>query len=158
MVSIGSNVTDAIQQLLGSPRPRSFLPEYIRGLPQRLQRDDVEYLVTKGALTIPDTTLRNELLKAYIYYVHPYMPLLDLEEFLQVIARNDGVHQMSLLLFQAVMFAGTAFVDVEHLLNAGYSSRKIARKIFFQRARVSPRPYMTLCDAKSLILIAVVRL
>ncbi|KAH8690839.1 putative C6 transcription factor [Talaromyces proteolyticus] len=134
--NLGSNVTDAIQQLLGSPRSRSVLPDYIRGLPQRLQRDDVEYLSAKGALTIPDTTLRNELLKAYIHYVHPYMPLLDLEEFLQVIARNDGIHRMSLLLFQAVMFAGTAFVDNEHLVNAGYSSRKVARKVFFQRARL----------------------
>lgn len=138
--NIAPSITDAIQQLL-APQEQNCdqLPEYIRPLPQRLQPEDRNYLAAKGALSIPDKALRNELLIAYIYYVHPYMPLLDLEEFLRTLARNDGTHHVSLLLFQAVMFAGTAFVDLHHLLNAGYSNRKEARKVFFQRARVGCR-------------------
>lgn len=137
-----ANATFQIQQLLdpnfGSPRATAsgFLPDYIRGLPARLQKEDIDYLAAKGALSIPDVTLRNELLKAYIHYVHTYMPLLDLEEFLQTIVQNDGIHRISLLLFQAVMFAGMAFVDMKHLQAAGYQTRKAARKIFFQRARL----------------------
>lgn len=134
--NIAPNVADAIQHLLTPSSQSNQLPNYIRRLPQRLQAEDLNYLQAKGALTIPDRTLRDELLKAYIHYVHPYMPLLDLEEFLQILARNDGTHYVSLLLFQAVMFAGTAFVDMEALRNAGYNNRKSARKIFFQRARV----------------------
>ncbi|KAJ5286876.1 hypothetical protein N7478_002562 [Penicillium angulare] len=135
------NATLQIQQLLdpsfGNQRnTNDFLPDYIRGLPARFQKEDIDYLGAKGALTIPDVTLRNELLKAYIHYVHSYMPLLDLEEFLQTIVQNDGIHRISLLLFQAVMFAGMAFVDMKHLQAAGYQTRKIARKIFFQRARL----------------------
>ncbi|KAL4802879.1 fungal-specific transcription factor domain-containing protein [Aspergillus unguis] len=136
-----SHVTSQIQQLLdpsfGSPRSNVIvLPDYIRGLPARLQKEDVDYLAMKGALTVPDITLRNELLKAYVHYVHTYMPLLDLEDFLQTIVQNDGIRRMSLLLFQAVMFAGTAFIDLKHLQAAGYTSRKSARKAFFQRARL----------------------
>ncbi|KAL4883626.1 fungal-specific transcription factor domain-containing protein [Aspergillus karnatakaensis] len=136
-----SHVTSQIQQLLdpsfGSPRSTGIvLPDYIRGLPARLQKEDIDYLAMKGALTVPDVTLRNELLKAYIHYVHTYMPLLDLEDFLQTIVQNDGIRRMSLLLFQAVMFAGTAFIDLKHLHAAGYPSRKAARKAFFQRARL----------------------
>ncbi|KAJ6109736.1 hypothetical protein N7486_001971 [Penicillium sp. IBT 16267x] len=136
-----ANATLQIQQLLdpsfGSNRTaNAFLPDYIRGLPARFQKEDIDYLAAKGALTIPDVALRNELLKAYIHYVHSYMPLLDLEEFLQTIVQNDGVHRISLLLFQAVMFAGMAFVDMKHLQAAGYQTRKAARKIFFQRARL----------------------
>ncbi|KAJ6013282.1 hypothetical protein N7540_007873 [Penicillium herquei] len=136
-----ANATLQIQQLLdpnfGTQRTAGdFLPDYIRGLPARFQKEDIEYLAAKGALTIPDINLRNELLKAYIHYVHSYMPLLDLEEFLQTIVQNDGVHRISLLLFQAVMFAGMAFVDMKHLQAAGYQTRKAARKIFFQRARL----------------------
>ncbi|KAE8146373.1 fungal-specific transcription factor domain-containing protein [Aspergillus avenaceus] len=135
------HVTSQIQQLLdpsfASPRPGGItLPDYIRGLPPRLQKEDIDYLAMKGALTVPDVGLRNELLKAYVHYVHTYMPLLDLEDFLQTIVQNDGIRRMSLLLFQAVMFAGTAFVDLKHLQAAGYSSRKTARKAFFQRARL----------------------
>ncbi|KAJ5554475.1 hypothetical protein N7513_004434 [Penicillium frequentans] len=136
-----ANATLQIQQLLdpsfGNHRTaNAFLPDYIRGLPARFQKEDIDYLAAKGALTIPDVGLRNELLKAYIHYVHSYMPLLDLEEFLQTIVQNDGVHRISLLLFQAVMFAGMAFVDMKHLQAAGYQTRKAARKIFFQRARL----------------------
>ena len=136
-----ANATLQIQQLLdpsfGNSRINNdYLPDYIRGLPARFQREDIDYLAAKGALTIPDPSLRNELLKAYIHYVHSYMPLLDLEEFLQTIVQNDGVHRISLLLFQAVMFAGMAFIDMKHLQAAGYQTRKAARKVFFQRARL----------------------
>ncbi|CAG8214255.1 unnamed protein product [Penicillium salamii] len=135
-----ANVTSQIQQLLdprfGNARSNGGLPDYIRGLPARLLKEDIDYLAVKGALTIPEPTLRNELLKSYIHYVHTYMPLLDLEEFLQTIVQNDGVHRISLLLFQAVMFAGVAFIDMKHLQAAGYQTRKAARKVFFQRARL----------------------
>lgn len=136
-----ANVTRQIQQLLdptfGHHRSASaYLPDYIRGLPSRLQKEDVDYLTMKGALTIPDVSLRNELLKSYVHYVHTYMPLMDLEEFLRIIAQNDGVNHVSLLLFQAVMFAGMAFIDMKHLQAAGYQTRKQARKVFFQRARL----------------------
>ncbi|PYH99537.1 hypothetical protein BO71DRAFT_192911 [Aspergillus ellipticus CBS 707.79] len=135
------HVTSQIQQLLDPSfaNVRSggvALPDYIRGLPPRLQKEDIDYLSMKGALTVPDVGLRNELLKSYLHYVHTYMPLLDLEDFLQTIVQNDGIRRMSLLLFQAVMFAGTAFIDLKHLHAAGYPTRKAARKAFFQRARL----------------------
>lgn len=87
---------------------------------------------------MPDTVLRNELLRCYVEHVHGYMPLLDLQDFLQIIDRGDGeTGQVSLLLFQCVMFAGASFVDLHHLICAGYPTRKFARKALFQKARVS---------------------
>jgi hypothetical protein len=66
------------------------------------------------------------------------MPLLDLYEFLMIVESGNGtLGRISLILYQAVMFAGSAFCDMEHLHNAGYSSRKQARKDFFQKTRVS---------------------
>ncbi|KAM5469102.1 hypothetical protein MauCBS54593_004454 [Microsporum audouinii] len=120
------------------PRPssRTTLPDYIRALPGKFMAEDIDYLDRKGALTIPSDSLRNELLKSYIQYVHAYMPLLDLDDFLRVIVRNDASGSLSLLLFQAVMFAGTAFIGIRHLQAAGFESRKAARKAFFQRARL----------------------
>lgn len=112
------------------------LPSYIRKLPGYLCVEDIEFLASKGALSIPEEGLRAELLKAYIRHVQPYMPMIDLEEFLRAIVQNDGTRQLSLLLFQAVMFAGIASIDLEHLQVAGYPSRRSARRIFFQRARL----------------------
>lgn len=118
---------------------KGVLPDYIRPLSDKFLEEDIDYLERKGALTIPNDRLRNELLKSYIQYVHTFMPLLDLDDFLCTILRNDASRKISLLLFQAVMFAGTAFIDMKYLNSAGYESRKAARKAFFQRARVSGR-------------------
>lgn len=120
-----------------APMLKHKLPEYLKPLPQRMTSVDIDYLFAKGALSLPDIPIRNALLRSYIEYVHPYMPLIEAHELLQII--NDGTGasgRISLLLFQAIMFAGTAFVDMEYLKIAGYSNRKAARKAFFQKARV----------------------
>lgn len=114
------------------------LPLFIKPLPAKIGPDEVTYLETKGALTVPKGTLRSEMLRAYVEYVHPYMPLLDLHDFLTIIDQPDGsAGKVSLILFQAVMFTGSAFVDMRHLRAAGYATRKEARKDFFQKTRVS---------------------
>ena len=114
------------------------LPKFIKPLPSRIGPDEISYLEKKGALTVPRGSLRSEMLRAYVEFVHPYMPLLDLNDFLTMVDRRDGSNgKVSLILFQAVMFAGSAFVDMEHLRTAGYATRKEARKDFFQKTRVS---------------------
>lgn len=116
------------------------IPHYIKPLPARIGSDEVAYLEKKGALTVPAVALRNELLKAYIEFVHPYMPLIDLYEFVTIVESGNGVlGRISLILFQSVMFAGCAFVDMQHLHNAGYLTRKEARRDFFQKTRVRLR-------------------
>ncbi len=66
------------------------------------------------------------------------MPLIELHEFLHIVDRNDGEDgKISLLLFQAVMFTGTAFIDKSYLEAAGFTSRRAAIKAFYQKARVS---------------------
>jgi hypothetical protein len=65
------------------------------------------------------------------------MPLIELHDFLRIVDRGNGENgKISLVLFQAVMFAGTAFVDMALLTAAGYPTRKSARKAFYQKARV----------------------
>ncbi|KAI9814823.1 MAG: hypothetical protein M1827_003089 [Pycnora praestabilis] len=113
------------------------LPAYIKPLPARITPDDVEYLQKKGALSIPEIGLRDELLRSYVEYVHGYMPLIELHDFLRIVERNDGESgRISLLLFQAIMFVGTAFIDEKYLRDAGFPSRKAARKSFFQKTRL----------------------
>lgn len=138
-VSMHGDLTSS--RFLNPPAPsrtyNGLLPAYIKPLPPRMTADDIQYLWKKGALSIPDTIFRNALLQAYIEYVHPYMPLIELHDFLRMIEKNDGENgKISLVLFQAVMFAGTAFVDMSLLKSAGFTTRKAARKAFYQKARV----------------------
>ncbi|KAI0011164.1 fungal-specific transcription factor domain-containing protein [Xylariaceae sp. FL0662B] len=122
---------------LEEPDASSHLPAFIRPLPAKIEREDVNYLYVKGALSLPELSLQNALLSAYIEYVHPFMPLLELHDYLNMIHSRDGLHgQISLFLYQSVMFAASAFVDVKYLKEAGYASRKAARKAFFSKARL----------------------
>lgn len=140
-----ANMTDAVRKLIDpdfNPDLDDFVfddgsPRFLKPLPSRIAPEDVEYLKLKGALTIPEESLRNELLRAYVKWVYSSLPVLDLHSFLEAVATNDPDANLSLLLFQAVMFAGTAFVDIRHLKAAGYNTRREARKAFFHNARVS---------------------
>jgi hypothetical protein len=116
--------------------PPPMLPSYIKPLPDRFGNDDITYLQNKGALSIPNIELRNELIRCYAEVIHPFMPLLDLHDFIATIDCNDGSKQIGLLLFQSVMFAGVASVDMRHLENAGYTSRRDARRDFFKKPRL----------------------
>jgi hypothetical protein len=121
--SMMGDLTSAMHKPSIPPPPllKHKLPTYLKPLPPRMTSVDIDYLFAKGALSLPETSVRNALLKAYIEYVHPYMPLVEMHELLGMI---DDV-------------TGTAFVDMEFLRRAGYTNRKAARKAFFQKARVS---------------------
>jgi hypothetical protein len=114
------------------------LPLFVKPLPERIAPEDIKYLHAKGALALPGQELQNALLKAYVEYVHPYMPLLELHDFLHAINSTGGTGgRVSLFLYQAVMFVAAAFVELKYLQGEGYSNRKNARKAFFMKTRVS---------------------
>lgn len=121
---------------LSPPLPSRHLPSYLKPLPARIGPHEVVYLTNKGALAIPALPLRNALLKCFVEFVYPYMPLLDVHDLIDSVDRTDGANQISLLLFQAIMFSGIAMVDVKLLRAAGYATRREARRDFFQKTRV----------------------
>jgi hypothetical protein len=135
----GDRTATRLSPLAIPPTPflKHVLPGYLKPLPQRMTSADVDYLWAKGALSLPELPVRNALFRSYLEFVHPYMPLIEVHELLEIVEEGTGVSgKISLLLFQAIMFAGTAFVDMEFLNSAGFSNRKVARKAFFQKARV----------------------
>ncbi|KAL5604172.1 hypothetical protein BROUX41_002153 [Berkeleyomyces rouxiae] len=120
----------------GSQSSSAALPAFIRPLPAKIGPDEINFLRAKGSLTLPSPKIQSALLQAYAEYVHPFMPLLDLHGFLKGInARNDPRGQISLFLYHCAMFAASAFVDMDHLRECGFTTRKTARKMFFLRAR-----------------------
>lgn len=112
------------------------LPSYIRPPSREFSADDLEFLHRRGAFSIPDDELRDQLLRSFILYVYPYLPVVDLQDFLSALDGNGG-SSISLLLFQAVMFAGTAFVDQQFLNQAGFADRRTARVYFYNKIKVN---------------------
>jgi cell division protein FtsL len=116
-------------------------PAFIKPIPDRILSEDRQYLVQKQVFTLPPLRLQNALLAAYVEYVHPYMPLMELHDFLGMVNdRSGAAGKVSLFLYHAVMFSATAFVDEALLRDAGYDSRRDARRAFFSRTRVSCFP------------------
>lgn len=112
------------------------LPHFTQTVSSKAKLMELEYLNHRGAFTLPQQRFRNELLRCYVDHVHPFLPILNLRSFLQAIWKNDSTDQVSLLLFRAVMFAATAFVDISHLRTQGYDSRRAARRAFFQHVKL----------------------
>jgi hypothetical protein len=130
------------------------LPRVFTAFPRHIGSPDLVYLRSRDALTLPSESLQIALLKSYVEFVHPSLPILDLEEFLSAVKygystedkqrgrcverENAAKKQIPFLLFQAVMFAGVAYVGMDLLRSAGYHNREAALRVFFSRVRVSP--------------------
>ncbi|RJE25849.1 Transcription factor [Aspergillus sclerotialis] len=155
-----SNMVSALQDLIDPEfDPLVALlddePRFLKPLPSRVAPEDLEFLRFRGALSVPESGLRNELLRCYIQWVHSFLPVLNLQEFLRCIAENDPNGQVSILLFQAVMFVATAFVDLKHLQDAGYATRKNARNAFYTRLRLL---YSLDCEEDRIVILQTVLL
>ncbi|PYI07758.1 hypothetical protein BO78DRAFT_406292 [Aspergillus sclerotiicarbonarius CBS 121057] len=98
--------------------------------------EDYQYLSAKGALQLLPRALRNRLLAAYVKYVHPLLPILDLRKFLSEIIDCDEAQYESPLLYQAVMFAGSIFIqDLDGNADEGHSQRNLTG-VLFERTKV----------------------
>lgn len=115
-----------------------LLPAFLNPLPPMMTRQTVDCLRVNGVLALPSIRLQSALLRTFVESVLPSMPIIEWQHFLAVIRNENGAHgSVSLLLYLAVMFSATTFVELEHLLEAGYTSRKEAHEAFFQRTKVS---------------------
>ncbi|KAB5511614.1 fungal-specific transcription factor domain-containing protein, partial [Coniochaeta sp. 2T2.1] len=134
---IGDIRTGQFLNTLEDPDLLAQLPAFIKPLPSKIAPEDVKYLYTKWALTLPPPKLQNALIRAFVEFVYPYFPLVELGALLNTINSQDGVRgQVSLFLYQAIMFSATAYVEAKYLREAGYTSRRAARKSFFQKTRL----------------------
>lgn len=119
-------------------RERSQLPSIFKPLPTTLQPDDIEYLYKVDAFTIPQKSLQLELLRCYVEYLHCHYPILDVQEFTNVLSQKKDT-KLSLLLFQGVMFSGAAFAKMSILQEAGFTTREEAQIRLFKRVKVGSR-------------------
>ncbi|KAF4983414.1 hypothetical protein FZEAL_1143 [Fusarium zealandicum] len=105
-----------------------------------LDEQDVQFLELKGCFHVPLRPIQEEFIYQYFLYIHPCYPLIDEAQFWDMYlngGRNNGSDRtMPLLVFQAMLFASSAFVSPAVLKNAGYTGVKAARSIFYRRAKL----------------------
>lgn len=119
-----------------SPAEKAAFPAFIAPPSSHIPPEDLDYLARKGAFTVPEPDLRVEILRAYLFSVHPFMPMLDYRAFVHAVLNQPEDNRISLLLFQAVMFAGLHSLQLPVIQRLGFESTKQARGVFFSRVRL----------------------
>ena len=147
------NYISIADQLLGPSPPESpepaepletsdrdiaaLFPAYISTPPSSIDEKSIELADNNDGASLFSRAFRAELLKSYILWVHPQVPMLDLQSFLGTIAEHgDSQGKVSLLLLHAVMLAALTFVDLTHIHREGYASRKDAQDSLYQKIKV----------------------
>ncbi|KAK5462726.1 hypothetical protein LTS15_002438 [Exophiala xenobiotica] len=90
-----------------------------------------ELLHNIGALSTPETSVHDRLLRTYFNCVHPAFPILDKDDFLKSLQRGHT----SILLLQAVYSVAATHCESSLLSEAGFHSRHAARLAFHKRAK-----------------------
>lgn len=113
-----------------------------------LSETDFQYLYCKGAFTWPGDELRQVLFEAYMTAVHPNMPVLRIQQIIDIFLSKDGHGEsFSLFLGQAMMAAASTAVMVEKIEALGFSSRQSMIENFFQKAKVCDFLFMSYTDS-----------
>lgn len=112
------------------------LPSYVKAVRHGFDTDNMAFLASRGALTVPGDDIRDDLIRSFVLYVHPYIPVFNLQDFFNSIDQMENCNPLSLLVLQAVLYSGCAFVDMSVLESLGFQTRIAARKAFYIKVKV----------------------
>jgi hypothetical protein len=117
------------------------LPHFIQPFPANISAGDLQYLQLKGVLALPPLAVQDAFIDAYIKHVQPRFHLISITDLYRMVNhRSEAGPEISLLLYDAVLYTAAAFVDLHFIQNAGYASRRVARKHLYDKTRVSWAP------------------
>ncbi|KIW90571.1 uncharacterized protein Z519_09218 [Cladophialophora bantiana CBS 173.52] len=109
-----------------------LLSHYTQVLSEGMPVDEINYLKQRKALSLPCPHIRDELFANFLRYVYPSTPFLDIDNFYLRNLDGDNLEsgKRSLLLTQAVLYAGSQFTDLSTLKELGFDSRRKACQHF----------------------------
>ncbi|KAF4464081.1 cutinase transcription factor 1 beta [Fusarium albosuccineum] len=115
-----------------------------------LSPGDVQYLETQGCFRVPTRQALDEFVREYFLHVHPGLPLLDESMFWDMYsghAQPQGQSNLSLFVFQAMLFASCSFLPFSILQSLGFNSIRDARDTYYRRAKL----LFDLCGERNLV-------
>ncbi|KAB8238954.1 transcription factor domain-containing protein [Aspergillus alliaceus] len=129
----------SVPSMLGetaSDSSRRISDKKLKALPNLLSVD-VTYLESKGCFRVPSDSYLDAFMLEYFLHVHPCVPILNEADFWNLYGHKDGMlgaSKVSLLVFQAMLFAASAFVPLRTLQACGFRDSHEARETLHQRA------------------------
>lgn len=136
-----SNNWPAESQLgLSSDVVYSYYPFLTISNLSNIPAQDVNFLEQQGCLRVPTRALLDEFLQQYFMHVHPLLPLVNEGDFWDIYCQNTSGSavndRVSLLVFQAILFASCNFVSKSTIKALGYPTIRAARSSFYRRAKL----------------------
>ncbi|PVH72074.1 hypothetical protein DL98DRAFT_470857 [Cadophora sp. DSE1049] len=105
-----------------------------------LSSQETDFLKSQGCFDIPSKPVLDQFIHQYFLHVHPILPLIDEEAFWNLymgrIQDNSKPAQISLFLFQAMIFAASSFIPPSVLNNLNLSHPHQAATTFYRRAKL----------------------
>ncbi|KAJ9625982.1 hypothetical protein H2204_010281 [Knufia peltigerae] len=123
----------------------NMLPSFIRPLSSRVGLEEMTYLKSKGALSLPAGEHLLAFVHIYVEHVHPSHPFLDIKTLLAVcenharghaIPLQGGQYQISLLTINAILGAAAPYVGEDTATRSGFASPGLAQHTFYRRAKM----------------------
>lgn len=103
----------------------------------RIPPQDVNFLELEGCLRVPIRSLLDKFVERYFLHVHPTLPLLDEGDFWDFYhGRRIADSQMSLMLFQAMLFSSCTYIPPSVMQVLGFTNIRSMRSIFFRRTKL----------------------
>ncbi|KAI0136168.1 hypothetical protein BJ170DRAFT_677048 [Xylariales sp. AK1849] len=100
---------------------------------------DISFLDQRGCFHLPAKPTLDEFVKQYFLHVHSIIPLLNEAEFWAMYTAEmtalPAEHNISLFVFQAMLFISCPYVNASTLQRLGFSSVPRARAEFYSRAK-----------------------
>ncbi|KAH6955726.1 hypothetical protein BKA56DRAFT_503382 [Ilyonectria sp. MPI-CAGE-AT-0026] len=105
----------------------------------KIPPEDAGFLRLQGCLQLPKKPILDEFVREYFVHVHPLVPFLDEAHFWSVYNHRDGDipsdERISLVLFQAMLFASSCFVSQSLAELLGFESPRLASATTYNRAK-----------------------
>lgn len=100
---------------------------------------DVNFLELQGCLRVPIRPLLDLFVQQYFLHVHPILPLINEGEFWRLYFPDTDTppsKPVSLMVFQAILFASCNFLSQSTVHALGYSSTRAMRASYYRRTKL----------------------
>ncbi|KAF5622369.1 cutinase transcription factor 1 beta [Fusarium sp. NRRL 25303] len=104
-----------------------------------IAQQDLNYIEAQGCLHVPSRPILDNFVEQYFRHQHPLLPLLNEGDFWEMYSQKESTGPqptMSLLVFQAILFASCNFVSLHIIKQLGFSSLRTARAEFYRRTKL----------------------
>ncbi|ETS76645.1 hypothetical protein PFICI_12032 [Pestalotiopsis fici W106-1] len=143
----GQDVQDAVPFYVGNEQGLELMLDICR--PERLERnhfvvpytaakstrpEDMSYLQNNGVFDLPPENLRCELLWHYVHYIHPMVPIVDLNNLLLDCAAGGPVKTSPLLLW-SMFYVSARTLPLPLVKVAGFRSNKEMQHSLYKKAK-----------------------